>query len=363
MVESGKVSNFGYQLQLASGQIEDAIQSREQIRQLLNGLYGGITPDGLAGFDVKTGVHLDRLPLLKQTRLVDERTLDFYADQYARNGIHGTLNWYRNREQNFKDELGLEKTTIDVPVLFITATKDEALPPSMSRAMDKYIPDLTRKEVDTHHWALWEQPEMPGSTLAPKVVKQQPALSLPSSNTSNEYLLILVDPTANLSSPLPTSLLWFQTNITFASSNASASSATEPIVPYLAPSVPGHVYIALLYKQPPNFIIPSDFPYNNSFRKGFNVTRLAVDFKTGGPVAGNFFELDPYRDQNASTTAGAQLVPTSTAAVGKENATSTISLFQFATAAPRPFVGAAERGRVSNSLPLILFITAVVYIV
>ncbi|KAL8775331.1 MAG: hypothetical protein Q9209_000338 [Squamulea sp. 1 TL-2023] len=258
MVQSGKVSNFGYQLQLASGQIEAAIQSREQIRQLLNGLYGGMTSDGPAGFDVKTGVHLDRLPLLKQTILVDERMLDFYADQYAKNGIHGTL-------------------------LFIAATKDEALPPSMSRAMDKYVPDLTRKEVDAHHWALWEQPEM-----------RQPSLSLPSSNTTDEYLVILVDPTANISSVLPTALLWFQTNITFTSSNASASSATEPIVPYLAPSVPGHVYITLLYKQPPNFIIPSDFPYNNSFRKGFNVTRLAVDFKTGGPVAGNFFELDPY---------------------------------------------------------------------
>lgn len=48
---------------------------------------------------------------------------------------------------------------IDIPVLFIAATKDEALPPAMSQAMDKYIPDLTRKSVDTRHWALWEKPE------------------------------------------------------------------------------------------------------------------------------------------------------------------------------------------------------------
>lgn len=53
----------------------------------------------------------------------------------------------------------LTNTTIRVPVLFIAATKDEALPPSMSRAMNKLIPHLTRKTVDTHHWALWEQPE------------------------------------------------------------------------------------------------------------------------------------------------------------------------------------------------------------
>lgn len=53
----------------------------------------------------------------------------------------------------------LEKKTIDIPVLHIAATKDEALPPSMSKAMDRYIPQLTRKSVDTHHWALWEKPD------------------------------------------------------------------------------------------------------------------------------------------------------------------------------------------------------------
>lgn len=90
MVKSGRVPNFGYQLQLAGGQLEEAIQSREQIRQLLNGLYGGATSNGLSGFDVKTGVHLDRLPQLKQTKLMSERLLDFYADQYAKNGIHGS---------------------------------------------------------------------------------------------------------------------------------------------------------------------------------------------------------------------------------------------------------------------------------
>lgn len=90
MVKSGKVPNFGYQLQLASGQLEEVIRSREQIRQLLNGLYGGMTSEGLPGFDVKTGVHLDGLPQLRHTKLMSKRLLDFYADQYAKNGIHGT---------------------------------------------------------------------------------------------------------------------------------------------------------------------------------------------------------------------------------------------------------------------------------
>ena len=54
--------------------------------------------------------------------------------------------------------LRIPNTRIHVPVLFIAATKDEALPPSMSKNMDQYIPLLRRKAVETHHWALWEKP-------------------------------------------------------------------------------------------------------------------------------------------------------------------------------------------------------------
>ncbi len=53
----------------------------------------------------------------------------------------------------------LEKTTIDIPVLFIQATRDGALPPAMSFNMEKNLPHLTRKEVEANHWALWEAPE------------------------------------------------------------------------------------------------------------------------------------------------------------------------------------------------------------
>ena len=52
----------------------------------------------------------------------------------------------------------LERKTIDVPILFIQAAKDQALPPAMSEGMENYIPKLTRKSVATSHWALWEAP-------------------------------------------------------------------------------------------------------------------------------------------------------------------------------------------------------------
>jgi pimeloyl-ACP methyl ester carboxylesterase len=52
----------------------------------------------------------------------------------------------------------LNKSTIDIPTLFVLALKDAALPPWMSTNMGQSIPNLTKKEVDASHWALWERP-------------------------------------------------------------------------------------------------------------------------------------------------------------------------------------------------------------
>jgi soluble epoxide hydrolase / lipid-phosphate phosphatase len=35
--------------------------------------------------------------------------MDYYVDQYSRSGLHGTVNWYRTREANWKDEKELVK--------------------------------------------------------------------------------------------------------------------------------------------------------------------------------------------------------------------------------------------------------------
>ncbi|MCJ1302531.1 hypothetical protein MMC08_005335 [Hypocenomyce scalaris] len=153
-----KVPNFRYQLQLASGEIEKTIISKEQIRQMLNGLYGGRGPNGEVGFTTQQGLLVQNMPKLGPSPLITEKDLDFYADQYVRNGMHGTLNWYRTRAVNFEEELKLDKTIIDIPVLFISATNDSALPPAMSAHMEQHLPNFTRKEVTASHWALWETP-------------------------------------------------------------------------------------------------------------------------------------------------------------------------------------------------------------
>lgn len=55
-------------------------------------------------------------------------------------------------------ECRLEKKTIGIPVLFIQASNDVALPPSLSEGMERFVSKLTRKEVEASHWALWQKP-------------------------------------------------------------------------------------------------------------------------------------------------------------------------------------------------------------
>lgn len=45
---------------------------------------------------------------------------------------------------------------IHVPVLFIGATRDFALPPSMALAQGRFIKNLTNKELKCSHWMVWE---------------------------------------------------------------------------------------------------------------------------------------------------------------------------------------------------------------
>ena len=94
------------------------------------------------------------------------------------------------------------------------------------------------------------------------------------------YIAILVDTIGNISSSIPADLLWFQQNVTFSPNGIASYDGSSAQVPYLAPSSVGHPYLALLYTQPPNFIIPSNFPYKDTFRLAFNVSRVSIDFQT-----------------------------------------------------------------------------------
>lgn len=87
--------HFRYQIQFASGDLEKVIQSKTEIKQLLCALYGGRTPQGEFAFDAEQGVLLDKLARLRPSRLLSEEELEYYAGEFARNGIHGPCMLFR----------------------------------------------------------------------------------------------------------------------------------------------------------------------------------------------------------------------------------------------------------------------------
>lgn len=87
-----------------------------------------------------------------------------------------------------------------------------------------------------------------------------------------------------------------------------AFSGNSSHIPYLAPTIPGHTYIAFIYQSPPNFQFPPNFPYNATFRDGFNVTRIGADFHAP-LLQANYFTIK----SNATTTASGTGYPGPTA--------------------------------------------------
>ena len=67
---------FGYQLHLASGEIENTLKTRAQIREFLNSMYGGKSETGEVAFDPFKGVNFDVLPKAGKSPLVGENVSD-----------------------------------------------------------------------------------------------------------------------------------------------------------------------------------------------------------------------------------------------------------------------------------------------
>ncbi|KAI9375627.1 Alpha/Beta hydrolase protein [Aspergillus egyptiacus] len=151
--------HFAYQLQFVSGDIEKVVHTKDEHKQFLIALYGGRTDKKEFAFDVHKGVDLEKMMHTRPSWLLDEQELEYYAWEFARHGLRGPLDWYRTRKINYEDELSLDRESIHVPTLFIQATKDAALPPSLAKGAGKYLPQLVTKQVEASHWALWEKPK------------------------------------------------------------------------------------------------------------------------------------------------------------------------------------------------------------
>lgn len=164
IIAAGGLPNFKYQLQLGGPDVQARIQGKDMLRKFLLALFGARGPGGETGFTTSEGVLFDNLDKLRPPLLLDERELEHYVEQYSLHGppeMRGPLNWYRTREINSEQEAEYAKKTerpmkYEMPALFISASRDSALPPAMAKGMGAFYTNLTQTEVNASHWALVE---------------------------------------------------------------------------------------------------------------------------------------------------------------------------------------------------------------
>lgn len=170
-IKAGRLTNFRYQLQLAGPDVENTLTTGKLIWQFLNGIFGGVGPNGEMAFTTKDGVIFDNLALLGPSPLFTKEEVDYYAKEFmlqASPPMRGPLNWYRTGKINFDEEIELAKTftQVEQPSLYIGASRDAALPPAMAAGMGKFFKDLSRAEVNATHWALVEAHEEVNTRIA-----------------------------------------------------------------------------------------------------------------------------------------------------------------------------------------------------
>jgi len=91
--------------------------------------------------------------------LLNEEELGYYADAFARSGLSGPINWYRNWTHNWEQLAGVNQQ-IDIPTLFIGAVNDVLIDPQYIESMKPLVPDLTVHMLDDcGHWTQQEKPD------------------------------------------------------------------------------------------------------------------------------------------------------------------------------------------------------------
>jgi len=107
-------------------------------------------------------VSLLRTVMSEQARgeaLLNEAELDYYADAFARSGLTGPINWYRNWTHNWEQLAGVSQQ-IDIPTLFIGATNDVLIGMQYIEGMKPFVSDLTIHMLeDCGHWTQQEKPD------------------------------------------------------------------------------------------------------------------------------------------------------------------------------------------------------------
>lgn len=93
---------------------------------------------------------------------LSDAELQYYVEQFSRNGLSGPLNWYRNLDKNWEIMKAFEGATITQPVLFLAGEQDPVLRSTRANfdRMTSTVPGLRRTSIipSCGHWLQQECP-------------------------------------------------------------------------------------------------------------------------------------------------------------------------------------------------------------
>ena len=165
LVDSGRLPNFGYQLQFGSDDhvVEKAVKEDGMLGKFLTAMYGGKLSSGRTAMDPEKGVNLEAVredeigmsPLFdkevsdaqslpvgaRRTLTSLSQELDYYISQFSKNTFEGPCNWYRTRKANWEDDQTLPEEPKRQIKYALTPT---STPPSIH-------PNLLTKQPQTTH--------------------------------------------------------------------------------------------------------------------------------------------------------------------------------------------------------------------
>jgi soluble epoxide hydrolase / lipid-phosphate phosphatase len=151
------VPSLKYQHYIEENKEEVSKYFNENIELVINCIFRRHDDNGMI-FDPSGKFKFEKM---KKTDLLNDEEFDFYVNSFKNIGFSKCLNWYLTRKLNWEDELiHVNSKTLSMPCLIVTAGMDPALKPEMTLGMEKFIPRLTRKNIEkSSHWILHEHPE------------------------------------------------------------------------------------------------------------------------------------------------------------------------------------------------------------
>ncbi|KAI7866075.1 Alpha/Beta hydrolase protein [Spinellus fusiger] len=162
--------SFGYQLYLITPEATKELDT--YTRDFFNVAFRPTAEITRLLVDPTTTKIVEGREKIARSEKVPEAVMDYYVKTYQKSGFRGSLNWYKQMENNWELLHAMDQT-IKRPTLITIADKDRALPMSMAVGMESFIPDLEKHTVeDSGHWILWEQPEQCNKILTEWLIKQ-----------------------------------------------------------------------------------------------------------------------------------------------------------------------------------------------